>query len=188
VRCLEQHDGALFSAQLAQPCPPLGWFGWQKSLKAEPSRRQAAADQGGGSGTGPGDADHRTPIVAGGCHKVFAGIGDAWQARIADHGDSLAGRQSRQQLRDAAALVVLMKAHQPCDPIALAQSQLVQQQPTAAGVLTGDQVDPRQHMPGPGGKVAQITDRGSHQIQHPGGGFGLLHNAPIGATPPVLFP
>ncbi len=162
VRRFEQHHGARFIPQFGQSGPPLGSLGRQKSLKAEPFRRKATADQGGGHSTGAWDADHPMPGVADGSYQGFAGIRDARQTCIADHGHSLACGQGGQQFGDAVGLVVLMKAHQPGDLVALAQTQLVQQQPTAACVLAGDQAHPGQQLPRPGREIAQIADRGSH--------------------------
>ena len=116
----------------------------------------------------------------GGGHQFFAGVADARQAGITDQGQGITGRQGRQQLWDAPQLVVLVEAHQR-----RTDAKAMQQQTAVAGVFAGDARHPRQHQLGPGGEVAAVADRRTHQVKHAGGGFralagvraGLLHNA-----------
>jgi len=159
---LEQHDRALLLREGQQGTAARGQAGRQESLEAEAPRGQAAAHQGGGDRAGPRHAHHRMAGGAGGGHQRLARIGDAGQARVADHGHGLTRRQGRQQLGFAGALVVLMEAQQPA-----ADAEPLQQQAAAARVLAGDPVHPLQHPPRPGREVIAVADRGAHQIEHP---------------------
>ena len=184
VWCLVQDHGARFLAQLGQASAALAGFGRQKPFEAEATAGQAAAHQCGGHGTGPGHTDHRQASLPGRGHQRFARIRDAWQTGVAHHGDCFTGREGLEQFGDALELVVLVKAHQPLTRFTVAQAELMQQQAAAARVLAGDAVGSRQHLPGPGGEIPQVADRRAHQIQHSGGGFNLLHNAPrLGLLP-----
>ena len=166
----EEDDRAFLAGQGGQALPPGAAFRGKESLEAEAAAGQTAAHQGGGDGTGPGDADHLMACAPGGGGQLLAGVGDARQAGIADQGHRFARLQGRQQLGQAGGPVVLVEAHQGHP-----DAEVVQQQTAAAGVLAGHPVGAGQHPPGPGGEVVQVADGGAHQIQNAGGGFRLLH-------------
>ena len=90
VRRFIENAGALFLGNGRQALLPLAPFGRQKTFKAKAPAGQAAAHQGCGGGARTGNANHRVSSGAGCCHKLFAGIADAWQAGITDQGQGFA--------------------------------------------------------------------------------------------------
>ena len=168
VRRFIEHQGALLRGQGREPIPPGAAPGGQEAFEAEAACRKATAHQGGGEGTGTRDADHRMAVPAGRGHQPLPGIGDAWQARVTDHGHRFPRRQGFQQLGHPRSLIVGMEAQQA----APANPQPAQQQAAVAGVLAGDAIGLLQHPPGPRGEVRQVADRGSHQIE--GAAAGLI--------------
>ena len=113
MRGFKQHHGALLSLQFLQALAALVGLGRQEALKAEAAARQATAYQRGGDSAWAGDADHAVPSCAGGRHQQLAGIGDARQPGVTDHGQGFAGGEGREQFGDAGGLVVGVEAQQP---------------------------------------------------------------------------
>src|SRR5207244_7156627 len=113
-----------------------------------------------------------------------ARIADARRACVSHHRHAFAAAQPVQQFRDAAALVVLVKAHDLSgDP------ELIEQAPGPAGVLGRDQVRFAEHPQRAPRDVLEIPDRSGYQEQRPSapgapaaGGFLFGHSGSLART------
>ena len=132
----------------------------QKSFEEKPVGRQRRHRQRRQHRGGPGQRDHRMAGGADLAHQLEAGIGNQRRAGIRDQRDRGALRQPFQDFRPRQRGVVLVIGfEQRRDRVALGQPA------GDAGILAGDDVDAGQRFQRAQGDVAEIADRGRHQMQ-----------------------
>ena len=143
-----------------KPRPPRGRFRRQKAFEEKPVGRQRRHRQ---RRQHRGRSRQRDHGMAGGAdlaHQLEAGIGDQGRAGVRHQRDRSALRQFFQDLWPRQCCVVLVIGfEQRRDRIALGQPA------GDAGVLAGDDVDAGQRFQRTQGDVAEIADRGRHQMQ-----------------------
>ena len=157
---LEQHERGRNAVELGNARAPRRLLRGQKSLEEEPVGRQRAHHQRRKHGGRAGQGRHARALLACRAHELVAGVGDQRGAGIGDERDGCALGEPCQQLGPGlGGVVVVIGRERGGDGV------MVDELAGDPGVLAGDHVGRGQDFQRPHGDVAQVSDRGSDQVQ-----------------------
>ena len=156
----EHHQRGVDPRKLGQPCSARGLLRRQESFEEEPVGRQCCHRECGQHRGRARQRDHVMSRRADLAHQLEAGIGNQGRAGIRDQRDRSALRQPFQDFRPRQrGVMFVIGLEQGRDRVALGEPA------GDAGILAGDDVDAGQRLQRAQGDVAEIADRGRHQMQ-----------------------
>ena len=158
MRRFVKDHGALLAAQTFKVLAAAFVRGGQKSLEAEPARRQRGQRNGRNQGGRAGHDKHLNSAVGAHAHKLLAGVGYGRHAGVGHERAVFSGDDALENFCAGRIFVVLEIAHER-----LAYVEVVEQLHRNARVLCGDEVGVAQRLFAARRKVAEVADRRSNQ-------------------------
>ena len=159
-RLVEDH-GALLPHQREQVLPAAFLVGGEEALKGEACRGKPADGQGADGGGRSRDDLYRDGGFGAEAHQILPGVGDAGHAGVGHHGTAFPRQNPGNNLFPPFPEVVFVVAHQ-----GLFDGKVVQKLQGDAGILRGDKVHRLQNFHRAGGKVLQIADGRTYNIEN----------------------
>ena len=158
-----EHERARVVRQRLEPLRPRPARAGKKALECEPLHRQSGDRQRAQKRARPGNRHHPHPRLHRAAHEHVSRIADERRARVAHEGERRPGEDAGQDLRRAAAFIVIVEGFE-----AGADAVVGEESSAMPGILGDDDVDLAEHHPRPFPEIGKVPYGGGDDIERTG--------------------